>query len=160
MSVVRWIGTGVAGLGLVGAGMTGLAFDDDTTRDESGEITEAGDVGAFRIRLGDCMVDPGEGTIESVEAVPCDEPHDLEIYHAFNLVGAEYPDDIDDQASSGCYNVFEPFVGERYETSLYDFMVITPTAESWEAVDDREVLCALSSWDGTSSTGSARATAR
>ena len=159
MSIARLIGAGVAGAGLVGAGLTGLAFDDDTVRDEAGQITEGGEVGAFRIRLGDCMVDPGEGTIESVEAVPCSDPHDLEIYHAFNAVGTDFPADMDMQADLGCYNAFEPFVGETYERSMYDYMIITPTPESWAELDDREVLCALTSYDGQATFGSGEGTA-
>lgn len=160
MSIARWIGTGVAGLGLVGAGLSGVAFGDDTVRDEAGQVTEGGDVGAFRIRLGDCMVDPGEGVIESVKAVPCSDPHDLEIYHAFNLVGSSYPADMDMQADNGCYNAFEPFVGKSYESSVYDYMIITPTPESWDEVDDREVLCALTSYDGQATFGSGQGTAQ
>lgn len=159
MSIGRLIGAGIAGAGLVGAGLTGLAFEDDTVRDETGEITEGGEVGAFRIRLGDCMVDPGTGMIESVEAVPCSEPHDLEIYHAFNLVGTDYPADMDMQADNGCYHAFEPFVGESYERSMYDYMIITPTPESWDELDDREVLCALTSYDGQATFGSGEGTA-
>ena len=159
MSIARLIGAGVAGAGLVGAGLTGLAFDDDTVRDEAGQVTEGGEVGAFRIRLGDCMVDPGEGTIESVEAVPCSDPHDLEIYHAFNLVGSDYPTNMDMQADTGCNNAFESFVGAPYETSMYDYMVITPTPESWAELDDREVLCALGAYDGQATFGSGAGTA-
>ena len=162
MALGRLIGAGVAGLGLVGAGLTGLAFDDNSVRDETGEITEGGEVGAFRVRLGDCMVDPGEGMIESVEAVPCADPHDLEIYHAFNLVGssADYPSDMDMQADNGCYNAFEPFVGKSYESSVYDYMIITPTEQSWKELDDREVLCALTSYDGQATFGSGQGTAQ
>ena len=136
----------------------GLAFDDDSVRDETGQITEGGEVGAaFRIRLGDCMVDPGEGTIESVEAVPCSDPHDLEIYLHVQPPGLELPVRHGHAGRNGCYNTFEPFVGKSYESSVYDFMIITPTPESWDELDDREVLCALTGYDGQATFASARA---
>ena len=123
-------------------------------------ITEVGEVGALRIRLGVWMVDPGEGTIVSVQAVPCRVPHVLEVYHAFILVGTDYPADMDMQADNGCYPAFEPFVGESYERSMYDYMIITPTPESWAEMDDREVLCALTSYDGQATFGSGEGTAK
>ncbi len=154
------IGAGAAGLGLVGAGYLGLAGEDNTTRDDVGAVVEAGEVGAFRIRLGDCLADAPQGEFESIEAVPCGQPHGGEVYHAFNLVDDEYPGlaSIRTSAELGCYDAFEPFVGIAFEESQYGISMINPTEQSWDEVDDREVLCLVSNFDGTTKTGSAAAT--
>jgi hypothetical protein len=149
-----------AGLGLVGIGYAGLGGQDNTTRNDTGEIVEGGELGAFRIRLGDCFRDTIGSEIESVDAVPCSGPHMYEVYGAFNLPGDEYPGvaAVNERADQGCYDRFGTFVGIEYEFSKYDFGSITPTPESWAELDDREILCLISNYDGTSKTGSARNT--
>jgi Septum formation len=161
VGILRVVGGGLAGLGLVGAGYLGTAGQDETVRDEAGQVVEGGELGAFRIRLGDC-IDVGDATdIESVQGIPCDQPHEAEVYHAFNLPGSEWPGDaaVDEVAADGCYASFEPFVGEPYETSRYDFRTITPSEASWDEFDDREVLCLVTNYDRTPKQGSARGTA-
>ena len=154
----------MAGLGLVGLGYTGLAGEDATTRDDNGAIVAEGEIGAFRIRLGDCLNGAAVGLVESMEGVPCSEAHDLEVYHAFNLPEQDgtYPgdDEVGVQAEDGCYRAFAPFVGMSYEDSVYGFNAMTPTRESWDELDDREVLCLLGNYDGTPKTGSAEGRAR
>ena len=152
----------VAGIGAVGVGYAGLAGQDDTTRDEAtGEIVEGGQLGAFRIQIGDCFGDVPDGDIEAVEGVPCSSLHFNEVYDAFMLpFGASdaFPGDpaVSEAAFNGCYDRFEPFVGGPYETSLYEITVMHPTAVSWAEVDDREVLCLINNYDGSMTTGSAR----
>ena len=162
MGLGKIVGTTVAGLGLVGVGFAGIAGQDDTTRDEAGAIVEGGDLGAFRIRVGDCMGGGLGDLVESVDGVPCDQLHEFEVYHAFNVPeGADgYPGDaaIEDAAFTGCYDAFAPFVGETYEQSLYGINTLAPTEESWDELDDREVLCLIGFYDGSKKTGSARGT--
>ena len=154
------VGGAVVGLGLVGAGYTGLGGQDNTTRDDNGDIVEAGEVGAFRIQLGDCLNGMTTGLIESMEGVPCTTPHDVEVYHAFLLPDGEYPGDdaISEAASNTCYDAFEPFVGHEYETSIYDYSFLSPSLGSWDELDDREVLCLMDNYDRTKKTGTARNT--
>ena len=164
MGIGRVIAGTVAGLGLVGAGYTGLAGQDDTTRSEDGAIVESGELGAFRIRVGDCL-DSSLGTeVESVEGLPCDQPHSYEVYHAFNLSEGDgtFPGDdaVGTAADEGCYQAFEPFVGLSYQESTYDFLTLVPTEGSWDGLDDREVLCLIANLDGTAKTGTAADTAR
>ncbi|MEL6890757.1 MAG: septum formation family protein [Actinomycetota bacterium] len=161
MAVGRIVG-GIAGLGLVGAGYVGLGGEDSTTRNEQGEITEGGELGAFRIRVGDCLGAATGEIIESVEGVPCSQPHDSEVYHAFMLPPGDFPglDAVIDQAGAGCVAAFEPFVGAPYETSTYDINLIYPTEASWAELGDREVLCNVVNVDGSPLVGSAKGTAR
>ena len=160
MGIGRVIGGAAVGLGMVGAGYTGLAGQDDTTRDESGQIVDGGEIGAFRIRLGDCLTGVGESTVESAQGVPCTEPHELEVYFAFNLADGDFPGDeeVFRQGDERCYAVFEPFVGATYEESVYEFSSLVPSEDSWAEFDDREVLCLIGNYDGTNKTGSARET--
>jgi hypothetical protein len=161
------IAAGAAGLGLVGAGVVkGIAGEDHTTRDEAGVVVEAGEVGAFRIQLGDCIATiPPDGAFDSVDAVPCSRPHGAEVYAAFMIRSdddAAWPGEtaVNTDANDGCYQRFTPFVGLAYEQSAYDFFSITPTQQSWEEIDDREVLCMIAPLDGSLSTGSAEGTAK
>lgn len=155
-------GAGAAGLGLVGVGYAGLAGQDESTRDETGAVIEEGEVGAFRVRLGDCIAEVADGDVESVQAVPCDEPHAAEVYGAFNMDGdadAPFPGDeaIELAYVDGCLSRFEPFVGRDFATSQYDITAMTPTAGSWDEVDDREILCLLVHVDRTPLVGTAEA---
>lgn len=79
------------------------------------------------------------------------------MYHAFNLPDGVYPGEasVTEAAGNGCYNAFEPFVGHEYETSIYDLSYLYPSSESWDQLDDREVLCLMDNYDGTKKTGSA-----
>jgi hypothetical protein len=47
----------VGGLGLGVAVWAGVAGVDNTTRDEAGQITVQGELGAFVTQLGDCIND-------------------------------------------------------------------------------------------------------
>jgi hypothetical protein len=101
----------------------------------------------FTLSVGDCFQDDaaGETEVTDVETVDCDEPHDNEVFHTFELEGEELPDEdelfavierecIDDN--------FEDYFGAPYETSEIEVFPITPTQQSWDEADDREVVCA------------------
>jgi len=153
-------GAAVAGLGLVGVGYAGLGGQDNTTRDDAGEIVDGGEIGAFRIQVGDCLGGLDEGIFESAEGLPCTEPHQYEVYFAFNLEDGPFPGDsaVAAEADDRCYDAFTPFVGSAYEESIYGFTSLMPTEGSWEELDDREVLCIVGNYDETLKTGSARNT--
>lgn len=145
----------VAAIGAAGCGTT--VADDESTRDETGEVVEGGDVGALRLQVGDCLAEEALGDVESVPVVPCEEPHDSELYHTFDLAEAEYPgeDSIIESAQQGCLATFEAFVGAPYETSIYDIAYLYPVEESWNAINDRTVLCGVYLVDGSLAVGSA-----
>ena len=161
MGIARVAAGTVAGLGLVGLGYVGLGGQDDTTRDDGGAIVESGDLGAFRIRVGDCINGATVGLVESVEGVPCTDAHDVEVYYAFNIAEGPFPGDdaVGAEADERCYDQFEPFVGASYQESVYGFTTLVPTEDSWEQLDDREVLCLIGNYDGTRKTGSAKGSA-
>jgi hypothetical protein len=151
--------TAVVVLALVAAGCGG----DGPTRDADGAIIEAGDISVFDLREGDCFEDSEDGStqVATVRAVPCSEPHDNEIYLAFDLPDGEYPgvNAIDEESDARCLAAFTSFVAVDYFESDLEFFSVTPTPESWDA-DDRTVYCALYARDFSKLTGSMRGTGR
>ncbi|MFN4001436.1 septum formation family protein [Microcella sp.] len=119
---------------------------DEPVRDDDGRIIEPNEqTDAFALQVGDCLDDgTATGEVQTVPTVPCDEPHDSEIYSAHLLGQSQYPGDdiVVDKAEALCLPAFEQFVGEPYLESRFDFSFYYPTAESW-ATGDREVLCVI-----------------
>lgn len=136
-------------LPVIGAGVIGFGYFTQVERDESGSIVDAGDVDAFDIRLGDCFNDAGstgeDVEISSIAGVPCSQPHDNEVYALVNLTQSSFPgeDAIGSIAFDVCLEKFESFVGKDYESSQLDIFPIYPTRQSWNELNDREVVCAL-----------------
>lgn len=141
--VVGW--STVAGAAIFG-GVS--AFGDDTTRNSQNEIVEAGGLGAFSIEVGDCLNLPSDlNAVQSVEGVPCTQPHSAQAFAKFDLVGfgEAWPglEAFSADADQGCLDRFEDFVGLPYEQSEFYLTVLRPSEETWEEVDDREVVCLL-----------------
>lgn len=143
----------VAALALAGA-----CGGDEPTRDESGSISETDDVTPNSLQVGDCFNDPDESASEvtSLEAVPCDEPHDNEVFHVFDLEGDEFPggDEVRRLGAEGCEAEFEGYVGAPLAESGLAIVPVTPTEGSWNDTDDRTILCAAYNADGSPLTGS------
>lgn len=143
----------VAGAAIAAAiGITSMA-----ERNEAGEIMSAGSVDAFEIRVGDCLdAETFESTeITEVPGVPCAEPHDYQVYAAFDIPTAEWPGDerVDELSTEGCYERFAAAIGKSYDESVIDFTTIFPTEGSWKQRDDREVLCVGYHMEGELLTG-------
>jgi hypothetical protein len=113
-------------------------------RNAAGEISSAGALGAFEMRVGDCFDDEAFETTEisEVPAVPCSQPHDNEVYAVFDIVG-EWPGEerVEELAYEGCFERFARAIGKTYEDSVIDFTTLYPTEGSWNQRDDREVIC-------------------
>ncbi|MEZ5228855.1 MAG: septum formation family protein [Acidimicrobiales bacterium] len=148
MAVRQLAGAAVIGGVAIFGGVT--AMGDDTVRDDSGAIVEAGGVGVFAIKYGDCLVAPLEGEVQSVEGVPCDQPHDSQAYDTFDLTGFDaFPGDaLDEPAYNGCLDRFESFVGIPFEESILWVTFMSPTADGW-AQGDREIQCLIIPESGT-----------
>jgi hypothetical protein len=124
------------------------AAEQDVARDDSGEVTETDELGVFAIKNGDCLMIP-DGTQESVQtltAVPCSEPHSGEVYSLVQTIGesSEYPGDaaISAEAAEVCERTFDETTGLTYVTDPdWDILWLTPTEDSWNLGDDREIVC-------------------
>lgn len=139
--------------------------EDNSGRDDSGAITEGGDVGVFALQVGDCFNQPPDGNISEVAAVPCDSAHDNEVFATFDMEGgddADYPGDAAVQtAAEECIgDTFTDYVGIEFAQSRFGVFPITPTQDTWESdLNDREIICTANAVDGTQITGSIKDTA-
>ena len=121
----------VAGIVLLAGWLTGASRSDD------GEIDRAGSLDAFDIQQGDCLDLPdSDEDVAEVQAVPCDEPHEGEVYALPTLAAgpdAPFPDEVSliEQSGDACYRAFEPFVGQPYDLSSLDFRLLNPSQDSW-----------------------------
>lgn len=115
----------------------------------------------FSLEIGQCFDDTDEtGEVSEVPIVDCDEPHDNEVYHLFDVAGSDYPGDdaVQEQAGEQCLNSFESYVNSAYAESEFYYGWLTPTSGSWDG-GDREVVCILFA-DGEQVAGSARNSGR
>jgi len=114
---------------------------------ETGEVTEQVDnADVFAIRVGDCLNTADMDTTEEVSdvpVVPCDEPHDDEVYATFTLDHGEYPGEAaaETLANDGCRARFADFIGIADEDSVFEFFPMYPSPEGWNAHGDRTVRC-------------------
>ena len=143
------IGLVVVGVVAVAAVAAFLVFvPEDAERDDSGEIVESGEVSVFDLSEGDCwnnVPNAGEET-ETVDAVPCTEPHESEVFAVFDVdMGEDWPgvDAVTAEAETQCVQRFEAFVGLTYEESVLNLFYFNPVEESWTELDDREVVCVV-----------------
>lgn len=148
------IGTAVGGAAIFAG--TG-ALSDDTTRNDTGEITASGGVGAYKVRVGDCIQMPADTTeVVSVEGVPCTTPHGAQAFAEFKLPDLPaFPsdDEMIELAGRGCLGYWAGAIGTTYQSDRsLDMTFWSPTQASW-AQDDRVVTCFVISADGSPLTG-------
>jgi Septum formation len=127
----------------------GAADVDETTRDEQGVVTDGGELGVQKLRVGDCL-DLGntatqeEGEVEAFQAIPCDEPHQGEVYlsqeDAFREATWPGRTTVEDKADELCLGAFEGYVGVAYDETDLDLVALSPTEDSW-SLGDRGVSC-------------------
>ncbi len=107
---------------------------------------------------GDCLTDFFSSRNDEfidvflVSVTDCDNAHAMEVYGVTDSVFADdgflYPgvDAAFDRGYEWCYDEFEWFVGERYETSPLEMWTFVPNEESWRQ-GDRGVTCLVGSFD-------------
>ncbi|MCP9489353.1 MAG: DUF4190 domain-containing protein [Solirubrobacteraceae bacterium MAG38_C4-C5] len=144
-------GLAIAGLALSGAwtlviaiGIGSVVFTE-AERDAGGDVAEGGDLSVFEVQTGDCL----QGVTETeaalnVEAVPCEQPHDAEVVADFELPEGDWPglEPVIARAEERCAQLS---AGLPPSPALEDGEIFFyhPTEQSWDTVDDREVLCLL-----------------
>ena len=107
---------------------------------------------ASELVAGDCFDEPGTADVLSVTTIPCDEPHDYEVFAVVRFDLAEftpYPGQslIGEMAAVDCLERFESYVGSAYATSALDIATLSPTNQSW-VEGDRGATCAAYRLDG------------
>ena len=150
---LRGRGLAIAGLAMSGfwvvvvivaivAANTGKATRSATT----GVITHRGHMNAFSLRVGDCFDNPtGANTVNTVTAIPCDQPHNAQIYAKFRLTGSDlsYPGAavVGRRARGGC-NARIGSVDKAITTSAMTVRILLPDETSW-AAGQRTVSCMI-----------------
>ncbi|GLI28529.1 hypothetical protein ARHIZOSPH14_27710 [Agromyces rhizosphaerae] len=133
----------LSGCALIEAATTG--YELPPVRDaESQEVVESGQTHVLNVRIGDCLGGiTDEDEIDQIDVVPCDEPHDYEVMHEFDLTGDAYPElEVIDEASlEECDAAFAEYVGVDWVDSVLDWYSVFPTETSWNEVGDRVVQC-------------------
>lgn len=149
----------VAGFAVVGLLAGACSSGDETTRSDDGEIVEGGELSAFSINVGDCIVGAATGEVSGFDGVPCTEPHDNEVFYTFDLPDGDFPGDevIQAEATDQCLTQFEAYVGTAYEVSSFGLTWLSPTVGSWSQ-GDQEIACLVNNFDDSQKTGSAKGT--
>ena len=86
-------------------------------------------------------------TYDASSVVPCDEPHDVEVYASVDVPipeGGMRPSD-EDLAFLGddlCWAAFAPYTGVAWEDTPLDYVPLVPGGRAW-ASGDRTVHCLL-----------------
>lgn len=123
-----------------------------------------GEGNVMELGVGDCfneedMFSDVVAENEEVSEVPlidCAEPHNAEFFHSEELPDGDFPGDAAMEASSEAVcsdSAFEEFVGVAPIESELFVGSLRPTVETWEILDDREILCYVVT-DGEPVTGS------
>lgn len=144
-------------LTLVGCGDSG----GDVARDAQGRVTAPGTVRADRIREGDCFDDPDGESVDGFPVVPCDEVHDNQVFHLFEVPDGEYPgqDALTRMALERCEAApFTDWTALPLAESDLDVYAVVPSPDTWDRFDDRTVVCALFSRDRSPLRGTSEVT--
>ncbi|MBD0292852.1 MAG: DUF4190 domain-containing protein [Jiangellaceae bacterium] len=160
----RQKGRGLAIAGLVLAGVwtllivaaVVLVVATSADRDvDTGEITEPGDVSAFSLEVGDCVNGLDATVLRSLPTVPCDQPHEGEVFAMFDLPEGEYPpeEELFAQADQGCADRLAAFSTQAMDDPAISLFYLYPQEPSWP--EDREIVCIAAATSGTT-TGSLR----
>jgi hypothetical protein len=117
--------------------------DTETDPDDE-EFQAPEEQSVFDITVGDCITQPEEADqYQSLEVVPCSQPHEYEVFHEFNVSATEFDQDaIEQEIYDVCYvDEFEKFVGTAYDNTTLGVQYLSPTQSSWDDYDDRLVSC-------------------
>jgi DNA-binding SARP family transcriptional activator len=116
------------------------------------------------LRLGNCFDLPpsaGASVRDYVWLLPCERPHQAEVFHVYSLAAGPYPGDeeVEALALKQCTIVFQLYVGISPDWSELSFSHVWPGQSQWES-GDRGGGCALFHRSGRDLTGSMRGTRR
>ena len=154
----RWI---VVVLGLVLVGLFLMRNDisswlNQPGRSSTGEIIKAGELDAAGLRIGDCYdhAEATAGSVETVLARPCAEPHAFEVFATGEMPDGDYPTmaAFERFADATCTSAFSSYVGITYDSSTLGIMWLYPGEEKWPG--DRTIHCSLYDPQSSRLTGS------
>ena len=146
----------VGGLGLGVAAWAGIAGVDSTTRDDAGQITVQGELGAFVTKLGDCINDDAANTktVSTVTGLPCDQPHNWQVIYKGEIYLAEFVrSEVKSKTQAICSAEADKLITSYLNVSDKEFdqyenagiSYFSPSPESWEN-GDRTIDCLIGSY--------------
>ena len=137
---------GVLGLVLAGCGDGQGAKDAAAVRDAQGVVVSAGAWSVFDLRPGDCIGDVAdlEGDTADVPLVPCDLPHQQEIFAVVRHPDDAYPGAgaVASFADRSCLSALDTDLGLTIDDGVA-FSYLLPTLEGWNRSGDRTIVCVL-----------------
>ncbi|OHU61580.1 DUF4190 domain-containing protein [Mycobacteroides chelonae] len=142
-------GLAIAGIALgslwVIASITVIAagINDKPKRDDSGHVTQSGDMDVTQLRVGDCVADLGDKDFyTTTKAIPCAQPHKAEVYALLPLSGSSVPPQsvLDEKGNEGCSTALESYSPSAFEDDGVEITYLYPTKRSW-AQGDHSIAC-------------------
>jgi len=166
----------IACASLLVVGVAGLAGCGDDGDGDDGDGSEATTTTVLRSTAEEAPVSPGDcgnvpriqvgGALDpaTIELVPCDEPHLMEIGAVFDYPlgpDADFPGviSVDGYATAQCLERFDAYVGAPYAESELDVLIIAPDEDGWDD-GDRRIACVLYHVDFQELTGTVEGTGR
>jgi len=90
-------GTALGRLGIlvvIGLGVWGFNYFHSVHRGANGQITQSGQLDVTQLKVGDCFnVPSGNDAVTTVQAIPCTQAHDAQVYAAPAISESTYPSD-------------------------------------------------------------------
>ena len=123
--------------------MVSLFLADRAERDESGAISQGGDVMVHDLQVGDCMNGLKEADVVlTVDAVSCSEPHDAELYATVEVPDGDWPgiNELSLPAEQRCPDEMAENFEAAYNDDGVGLFFLHPTSASWRE-GDREIDC-------------------
>jgi hypothetical protein len=115
------------------------------------------DANILALDVGTCFDLPSTADDGDVRLVPCDGPHQAEVFHVTRLPDGDLPSTsrLLEVAEEDCSGAFDAFVGRAYAESSLDYAFYVPTPQTW-IVGDRGIVCWLVAADRATMIGSMR----
>lgn len=140
---MRWSWALLAAGALVLTGCQAIAPEEQVAT-EAAEVVEQ-TPSLFELEVGACLNDadvPIGADLADIPVVPCDQPHDSELYAIHEVPDGAYPgaDALIEEGQARCQGSFGEFVGIDFRSSALDFFLYYPTPSSW-AQGDRSIYC-------------------
>jgi Septum formation len=112
-------------------------------------------ISATDLEVGECLNGLRAGSdVTTVPSVPCEEPHEGEVFAVFDLPSGDYPGNaaVESQVDKGCETRLAAYSPSAPTDSALEQFFIYPQERNW-IKGDREVVCIAKAASGTT-TGS------
>ncbi|MGH3725378.1 MAG: DUF4190 domain-containing protein [Mycobacterium sp.] len=111
-------------------------------RDDTGHITQPGQMDVTKLRVGDCVAELGdEKFYTTTKAIPCLQPHKAEVYALLPLLGTSVPDmSTMEKTAQGCGGALERYSPSAYDDDAVEVTYLYPTRQSWKQ-GDHSITC-------------------